>query len=361
MTELFDPNLFVGREDILNKVEKWANEDKSPHRLLSIVGSPGIGKSWLMGKAKERLDGQKRLVFWANLSQDARDPTSGKPAPDLITEAGQQEWLEHHIIQKTRQLCPGAKGLRIGSIEAALDSLVNDLCGPCQPMPPPVLLVDGFEEVADDQRERLEERIFKRFLFRDCTRMIVSRRDEFSLTNSVLRWNERKEQIGVLQSLQGQEQLRRRADKDRTTLDLNTLIRSIPPYKWNHPHINTFLFERIKQRQPSTLNATDLRECIDEVIRPTMLEPAAFGLLDGLAHLRLSPQAPPVDDWTEKNLRDSELQIGLEDKDLSRLFDAGLVHQKKGTQRYMVGDGLRELLRARNNMIASQNQPGGEK
>lgn len=99
MAEPFDPNLSVGREDILNKIEKWANEDKSPRRLLSIVGPPGIGKSWLMAYVRERLEQAGHLVFWADLSRGAIDPRTGRLAPDLTTNAGISEWFRLVVTQ----------------------------------------------------------------------------------------------------------------------------------------------------------------------------------------------------------------------------------------------------------------------
>lgn len=352
MIERYDSNFFVGRIAIVERINDWANDPKPRCRVLSVVGPPGTGKSWLMAKIDEQLNksGQKRLVLEANLS---KDPSSrirtGKVKFELNTDRGLQIWVKDSLEQ-AKKICSNvtthfdaARG-----VESAMDRLAEELCGmPCQPLPAPILIVDGFEEAESDERRMwLEEHIFGRFLSRGCTRLIIARRDDYTLSNNFLRWNEKKEWLDVLEGSEGKAQLEKRATGTHHP-DINSLLNSIPPYKWNHPRINSDLFQRADANRATgklpLLGVDDLRACIDILVQPsTPIKSDEFKLLVRLTDLD--------EFWTDYDLM-QRIGIKQQDPTLRRLFELGIVlppppSSTAPLSARQVAGGIRELVLA---------------
>jgi len=359
--EPFNPDLFVGRKALLSKIERWADQPNPPRRLWSVVGPPGVGKSWLLAMARNRLKAKAgRIIFWADLSRDPTSPETQEHLPDLATLEGQQHWLRQVVVQ-AQEYCSIAIRYFDPTIppEAILDALVDDLCGSCQPMLAPILLVDGFEEVSDEVRADFEAKILRRFLGRGCTRLIIARRDEYALSNQFLRLNEHREWLGGLEDQEGTEQIRRRDAMLTPPLpNLAALMTSIPHYEWNHPHINSTLFQYSTNRPGDKLDSNNLKACLEEIILPEKLAQSEFELLVILAHLGATPDSdtPPLDFWTDLDLA-KWTGRRPDDPDLVRLFLLGLV--LPAPERFLfarkVADGIRELIRAWKKLVQHQH------
>ena len=352
MAEPFVSALFVGRDDPLKKILTWADDPNPPNRFWSIVGPPGVGKSYLLGKVREELDrAPRRVAFWIDLS---RDPAIRNPCPDLVAPGGFETWLRA-AVEQARQKCPFVRAYE-GNIqpEAMLDTLVRDLCDNCQELLPPIMIVDSFEDINEAQRDELQERVLAPFIGRSCTRILLSRRDEYTLYSPALRWNEGKEWLSVMKIHEGDQQLQRRLQQKKSDpqhqetagllpLNMPVILKSIvAKYAWNHPGINTFLFERAAARQRQNLSPlltpADLRECVEATQLLRSISDDEYDFLIAIA-TRLA------DDWTVSHLTKA-LNVNFDDEPLLELFRRGLVFNVDGTQRYKLADGLRELLRA---------------
>jgi hypothetical protein len=350
MAELYNSELFVGRVASLRKILDWARDPNPSHRLWSIVGPPGIGKSYLLNRVYERLEENlDRLVFWMNAGHD------------LTTAAGLKTWLES-AVEKARRKCNHVQAYA-GNIQpdAMLQTLVRDLCERCAAALMPVLIVDSFDEIPDAKRDEWEERVLASFISRRCTRILLGRRDEYALQSPTLRWNENKDHLPVMTPAEGDDQLDRRcqyAERQQPAPSLpndmlDRLKATTPKYPWNHPGINTYLFELAVPRQREgelpLLVAEDLHQCIIEVTRThAPLAEEVFTFLVSLAN-QLD------DEWTADDLMNA-LKVSMEDSRLRELFNRGIVFNIEITSRYQVGDGLRELLRAWQAMEAATVQ-----
>jgi hypothetical protein len=246
-------------------------------------------------------------------------------------------------------------------------ALVHDLCERCDHALKPILLVDGFEELPERERQVLEEDVLTQFLSRDCTRLIIGRRDEASLQSPTLRWTEGQYTLTVMNDADSDLQVRTRLQnwdkRPRRTkraehfpsADLIANFRArhpIPHYVWNHPGINTFLLERaVLHRHGSRaplLDKQDLYDCILDVTATggTWLSMQEFKLLVDLAELvDLDDTTKRLDDWLAGDLT-RQLRITIDDERLAELFRRGIVVSVEQTARYKVADGLREALRA---------------
>jgi hypothetical protein len=356
MAEPYVADLFVGRTAPLAQIIDLANDSDPAQRVLSVVGPPGVGKSYLLNYARDRLRRSGRLVFWVNLS---RDPQIRSDCPDVTVPARFRDWLRQSIALAS-QRCDQVRAYdSAASVEAVVQTLVSVLCGQCDPKPNPMLIVDGFEEISVAERDALEKSLLEPFISGHCTRIIIGRRDEFSLNSSALRWTEDRLDLTVFNSTEAQQQVSTRLTRwnlrpHRTshtgtfsfpanlplTLGLPNLI---PPYQWNHPGINNFLLECIMVRYQagsgSYLFAGDLADCLREVTRiPTHLSKTEIDFL-----IKIGNQLPEL--WTSDNLM-INLQIAFEDPLLEALFDRGIVISVPNTPTYQVADGIRELVQA---------------
>lgn len=353
MAEPYVPDLFVGRTTSLARILYWANEENPVQRVLSVVGPPGVGKSYLLHRAYDRLQASGRVVFWIDLS---RDPAIRGGCPDVLTMDGLRSWLKA-AVQYARQSCPSVRDYE-GSIspEAMIHTLATDLCDVCDSKP--VLMVDGFEEINQQERDRLEWTVLEQFISRGCTRILIGQRDEFALNSPSLRWTEGKEILSVMDEKESDLQIKTRLEKwnahprhagpivNFPSADWLKNLREhnpLPPYDWNHPGLNTLLLERIVPRHQAGSEAyvsvDDLRQCILEVTGS--ISPLSSSQLDCLR--AVATRLPP--EWANEDLMDT-LKIVIEDDNLSELFRRGIVFNIEGTPRYKVADGLRELVRA---------------
>ncbi|HSD85660.1 MAG TPA: hypothetical protein VLG46_17490 [Anaerolineae bacterium] len=358
MAEPFLSTLFVGRQTLLNHIIQWTTQERPDHQVWSLVGPPGVGKSYLIHKVHEVLTRMPdRLILWIDLT---RDPAIRGDAPDITLPGNDTDWLRQAVAQAQR-ICLNVRRFDAAvPFEAMWDTLVHDLCANCSQVTP-TLLVDGFDEVTEQQRLDIEERLLAIFARRSCTRLLISRRDENALQSYELRWKECTEAIQVLSAEEARAQIKTRLDhwqnRPRHTqqtgllpvssdllADLN-LLETIPPYAWNHPGLNTLLLERAVYRRlmglSPLLTKQDVHACLSEVTAAGGVPLSAIEFRR-LAELANTPGLP--DEWTERDLQ--QLKMTIDDTALKVLFDRGIVVNIEKTPRYTIASGLREIVQA---------------
>jgi len=210
--------------------------------------------------------------------------------------------------------------------------------------------VDGFDELLPHERKMLETHLLEKFWGRkDCTRIVIALRDEFSLSSPILRRSEKRLNLPVFSPETGEAQLQKRAELQKETVvppaELKPLI---PPYNWTHPRINTHLHDTIhlrKQNQSDlALNADDLKQCWSSLIEEK-LEQEGFDLNTIEDNLKAlvghdQQEALTMQQFAEtgKHSRSSA------STHIQNLMKLSLVSSSK--QRYKVVDGIREIIRA---------------
>jgi hypothetical protein len=348
MAEPYISELFVGREEHLKRITEWINTPDPPQRVLSVVGPPGVGKSYLLNFVREQLIFGEQLVFWIDLS---RDPKARGESPDVLDADSMRAWL-NSAFELARQKCARVRQYDTNvSADALLSLLITDLCENCDPDLKPIFMVDNFEDISARQRDWFEKAWLEPIISRPCTRIIIGRQDEFSMTLSALRWTEDKLDLTVFTEGAGTQQLATRlTNRPKSphlaplpkTLTPDSLLKQIPPYQWNYPGINSVLLERVVARsqdgKPSSLETEDLDQCIRQVTGiPESVFPPSFNLL-----VKLVTQLP--EQWTTIDL--DKRQIADEDPLLAELFERGIVVNVPNTPTYQVAAGIRELVQA---------------
>jgi hypothetical protein len=345
MPEEFSPNLFVGRENELAELIRWATTQYVPRRLKTIAAPPGYGKTWLLNELENRLrEKNVHSVFVIRVA-----PSELRSRADIIT------WLSS-IFEKARSGCPKVRDYDPhDSLESTIHGLCADLCEHCSPTQRPLLFVDALDELPENERKELEKHLLEQFWRNPCVRIMISLRDEYSLTSHNLRRSEERMLLSPFsKEAEGRQQLAKRSQLGGENLKLSQeeLLKIVSPYPLKVPGINTILSKRIKQNEDDqrhpVLSAGDLRECWQTLIgveftrRPESPETLEEDLKKIVEH--------EEDTWTLETFANlcayHEIMALYHIQSLMTLSIVSSAHK----QRYQVVDGIREIIRAENRL-----------
>lgn len=330
--EDFNSERYVERS-LDREVASWLTDrggDRFP--LLSLVGPPGVGKSWLMGRLRQEQERQGRFVALLK-APDLLDPTKHEAIKlDLVHRAN----ASCHSLRYPSALLP--------PLPALIEDLTQGFCSHC-PDQRSLILVDGCDDLATQAEFDLVQREYlRRFFAGSCSRMVVARR--LDLNDYILRRKNKMLRVGVFEQPEAESQ------RDRLNHQNWPLFQVECAYRWNHPYINCYLLAVHANGQPITIDT--LAACCRSLIeRAGLGNPVQHhnggDHLEELKYIARSFSAP----WTSTEYRAT---IGKDrDKDKPRDFDDmykrhGLVSVSQvwgvSGPTYEIIDGLRELLRA---------------
>ena len=206
--EAYDPDVFVGRQDILKEIARWADRPSVDKRLWSIVAPPGTGKTWLLKSAQRMLERSDetdlplgQLVFWV----DVPDLVNREETANLNNMLDHQAvwvWLKN-VHRQALSFCAEVKPLDSdASVSRNIESIVTALCERCHLRYAPIVIVDAYDEVTPDPASVVAERILEPFISKECVRMLIGRRDDFALKRDALRRNQRVVKLDVFREAQ---------------------------------------------------------------------------------------------------------------------------------------------------------------
>lgn len=340
--EVFSPKLFVGRISNLEELIRWSTDPVVPRRLKSIAAPPGYGKSWLLYQLENRLTGRSD-VFVIRVS-----PLELKSKEDI------EQWLPS-VVKKAQAMCARVRdGVPGDLLESQISNLLEDLYESCHPSLTPILIVDGLDETLKNEQRELEIHLLEQFWRDPRVRIIVSFRDEYSLTSPNLRRGEERVPLEPFSEDDGRRQLDKRSELKAEELRISQadMLKIVSPYTLNVPGLNTILSKCIKQnegfqRHP-VLSADDLRECWHTLIglaltrraeTPESLEKDLKRIVDH-----------HEDTWTLETFANlcacSESTAYYHIQSLMTLSVVSSAYR----QRYQVVDGIREIIRAENRL-----------
>lgn len=281
---------YIERNLSIEEFVKWAR-GSSPRstRLRSVVGPPGIGKSTFLKLLQDRLqlDGERVLMF--DLAPSKEKSLVGVLHDDLDKHA--REWKVFFASDRSV--------LFASALDAFLRSVSETRL---------ILLVDSFEEVSEAEREAMEAQVLIPFLFQaggrgDERYAVIARRDEFALSDALLRWedeiytlegldaakaNEPAEQIqrrlqaiaatsgspdDVASILEWEEEASPLKDKEAgrifkcTGSSAEAIVERLAPHLTPNPYINLALLRRQLLRPDGELGAEDYRAVLDAYLR----------------------------------------------------------------------------------------------
>jgi hypothetical protein len=288
------------------------------------------------------------FVLWLNVPEwihrDAnyQDPIKSEVAHRYLDEA----W------EKAKQICPFQDLIdHSADLTAIIERLVEILCG-CGLDYDPIVIVDGYDEITEEQAKAFSKRVLEMFISHDCIRMILAYRDDWKLQQDTLRLNESNPQLHITNVdksfaiEQFQLLFPSHLGMDR---DLLTWMNQLQHYQWNIPLINRILFQKGFNSNPLSLRPLenqDFYECFKLAIerpdssgksRYEMLTPEQFKLIHNIAI-----QLP--NEWSATAVEEHfEISNFYMDDRVIHFFDLGLIEQEGNI--HQIVSGLRGLLR----------------
>lgn len=336
----FPQNLFVGRELELQSLIEWVMAPTVPRRLKPIVAPPGYGKSWTLHRLERDLAHQHgRELFLIRV-----------PTLTLKSRTDIEAWLPS-IVAEARRLRPNIRAHQpTHSPEKIIANFLEDLGQNSSPVLRPLLIVDAFDELLDNERRELETHLLEQFWANPAVRIIMAFRDVLSLLRPTLRRGEERFPLQIFSSEVGRAQLQK-LTTDNPGLKAEDLLSLLPPYRWNHPKINSCLcalaHNKVQHHLPLLFTADEVRDCWVSLIEDK-IDLHIINLKE--IENDLKTIVTVEDTWTLETFatickcdkREAHHRI-------QRLMAISVVVQAQ-SQRYQIIDGLRELLRAENHL-----------
>lgn len=339
----FKSELAVKRDHDLEKAEDWLRSTK---RLLTVVGSPAIGKTWFL-KYLEQEWGRERPIFWLDASEwlvfAAADPRAGEGGYNEQRARESIARLVDTAGEKCRFNLPGGNLAELGAV---IEHLAHALAR-CHPDSRVILLIDGADEAESDSWRNIEREILEPFAREASIRFVIALRDESKFSIASLRIQETRLALGSLHNPQGLKQIHKLLDHIGQPAHPDDLFQLLPDYPWSHPGLNAFFFELWRTTHYTTLGPNLLIDGLRAVGIPETQLPEAQELLQEIDRAMAS-QGLSNDGWTIQQLtQQCKISEDAAWNKIERLHELYLVVNTEGSL-YKILDGLRELVRATN-------------
>lgn len=344
----YDSLLFVDRPTVLEMLRRWA-QNPARSRVMALIGPPGSGKSWLLQRLQELLS-NSQLTLWLNIPTllQTKAENNNDERGQMLDQDAFQTWL-NDSQQRARRFCRNFGQIgHIPSPEAQVDHLAQRL-SQCNLSFPPLLLVDSYDEITEDQATYFSLHFLDRFLSGPSTRILLAARSEYVLRGDrLLRDIEylplvKEDPLGKeFAGKQYQKWFQQKFPEQSLPEDRDWMGR-YQYYSWSNPAANYCLFERAWKGNPPALQPLqkqDFQDAIQDVVqrggRYPALSPEELNVLQKLAEL------PPL--WSSSQAED-KLEIGcfIADAMIIRLLDMGVIFHQEGLF-YQIEKAVRELL-----------------
>ena len=313
----YNPSLFVGREELLERITD--SLVRGNHRVLSLVGPPGIGKSWLMRKIAEDCQNKPEYLVAKRLN-------------DYVLDAYQyQENIVAGVEEFLRELAGSYKigwdsdipiDRRIESLAEASDQLENRRT---------IWFIDSLNSVRNDVFDIIKTLLAVWIGSGVRTYAVVAHRDDQRFGYPIS-WYQGVVEVPPFKSDESEKQIRQRLGTDENLGEW--FAACVSEYKWDHPGLNDLIIQQYRRGRKCTPFL--LRELLEAIIAPTELTAEMFSILCKMA---------TFDEWTRVDLiRETGRNFG--DSVVQSLFSHRLFYMDENIRKYKVAPGIKEVARA---------------
>lgn len=332
--ESFSIDHYVQRGELEDALRQWLQDplaDNEP--ILSLVGPPGSGKSWLLAYIRQMLEDEYPFVLFLAARQ--------------LMDLNQHYQIKGELIQKANSACTALNYHYdlLPTLSALVADITQRLCTRCAGQRFLVLIDDCDDLASQNEFDTLQRDYLRPFFDAKarCFRMIIARRLELAYPLKKL---SQPLSVGVFANDAETDAHRRKLS--RQLQNIGAPWPALPAgcnYRWNHPYINCYLVHGF---QGGGITAGTLASCCRAVIERSIPgNPARHqATVDAdLRKLTLITQEH-AGRWTSDDFRD---RIGedLDDAYVRRgLITVRIADDELSGPTYRVIDGLHELLAA---------------
>lgn len=351
----YNPAYFIERPAALKEIQDWANASDITKRVLSLVGPPGGGKTWLLKKLHgEWKNSGDRFAVWMDIPTLV-NRSEKQDQNRMINATAFGTWFDE-VQQTAQRYCPYIKSIStIVDFSAMVSALVRLVCD-CNLDYAPLVIVDGYDEITKEQAEVISRRILERFIEQRCIRMLIAHRAEWKIEGDSIRRNQRKlflhQEDPLSRDFARKQYKALFIDKfpKQPIFNPNNWMNQLQHYQWDHTLINAFLFLRGLDQGPRPLRKLiddDFIDCCQTVIqRPDSAGNPRYPALANNEFNVLHSIATQLDpEWTQNEVEKLLSILFFQDKTIGKLYDLGLICESSpNINHYEIAAGLRELL-----------------
>lgn len=341
----FSAELNVERIYELQQAKVWL---AGVWRVLTITGAPAVGKTWFVRSLEQSWRGEQLKTRWLDASLWL-EFTNNVPRTGIgrssIPRAGNSLFQPDPHLGQSSPASTGALSKLNAVAEHLAQTLAKEWTGSRG-----IIFIDGADEAEESSWRDIERVILEPFTRQPNLRFVIALRDDWRLTISGLRYNERRLSLGNLPgdsdpsiSPQGREQIEKllnQADPPLPIGAFENIANLLPGYTWSHPGINGFLFDAWREtgyaNLPNNLLAAGLR-ALD--IPNDKLSDVQQLLV------KIVTTMPSDKAWTVEELaRSLEVSISKAWIEIGKLQDLWLLETEGA--RHQVPRGVRDFVRA---------------
>lgn len=341
---------YVERRDALTKVQQWIDSGEG-ERVFSIIAPPGSGKTWFLRRIKDESTENGRFVIWID-SPILIDRNETQDQKRMIDRDAFDNWfdeIENEAHKHSIAIPPIGPTVHP---EQKLQTLARNLCSAS--INPLIIMVDGYDEINDQQAQAFSLRILENLYGGACTLIIVAHRAKHKLHGNNLCRNQHRFFLNQEDKPSRDFAIRQFENwfhaqyPDQSMPDLTSwMARMDEYYHWNHPFINHFLFIRSLDSSQVLKEITDqdLYECVQQAIsRPDARGQTRYSRLTKDEFCFIHGASRLGERFSQQQI-ESEFHIRIwDDPKVLKFFDQGLIIPSINSSFYQIPDGIREIL-----------------
>lgn len=345
----YEPDLYVGREQELEKANEWWKVKK---RLLSVKAPPATGKTWFLKRVEETFESQKIVTFWIDvkdllLPPHERVARGRKLNPELV-----KLWLTKLVDDINKRFSNLLADFDFSNdLSTAIEQFAHEISERCQSDHDICIFIDDGDQIDDEGWREFERWFLEPFAKQKTLRFVIATREKRPILASALRWSEQRIKLAALNPTDhihpGLEQLDLLLEKKyfANSPTIRRILRILQDrgYEPTHPGLNSFicLFVQDEPELEVVLDSINFLKSAIEAVNPQLIDEIEYivELLKGIAALK-------INEWDIEILADA-FQIPRRTAwEYVQVLEDNALITRPNLNRFTVVDGIREFIRA---------------
>ena len=229
----YRPEWFVGREQPLDLGLMWVYENP-PKRVLLIHAPPKTGKSWFLGRYRERLSDKQIAYIFIDVTKHLKQGDKLTPEVQKSIVNQLSELLGVPLLNEIADIVAHFEGLIIPTTKTSLEYII---------------IFDGLDEISEDDWDEFQSVILKPLLRHSNLRFILAVREEFGLSYP---WHKsfnfiKLPALNPSEAKKHCKNLNNILSNPQKQQDILVYFGLNQQYQWDHAGTNTFIYKCLEK------------------------------------------------------------------------------------------------------------------